>query len=254
MKNDNRKNILLRYSIVIFIIVVTATAVLVKLVNTTIVDARNWDKKAAEELSKTTVIQPERGNILAADGSVLAANLRFYTVRLDFRSEQFNIKRYINAIDSIADSMALAFPRRNSDQWKDYLLKPLTVKDKKKRDRFVSGGHEYNLRRAPATEEIPFLRPAQPQPQRNDRRRLYAPRQSLRIDGAPLDRRSGGGLEPSGSWNLGTRDGSRHVAFRQTGAGASRSDDAQHGAVDRHSSRAGLRYYDDHRRQRSGYR
>ena len=135
MKNDNRKNILLRYSIVIFIIVVTATAVLVKLVNTTIVDARNWDKKAAEELSKTTVIQPERGNILAADGSVLAANLRFYTVRLDFRSEQFNIKRYINAIDSIADSMALAFPRRNSDQWKDYLLKPLTVKDKKKRDR-----------------------------------------------------------------------------------------------------------------------
>ena len=74
MKNDNRKNILLRYSIVIFIIVVTATAVLVKLVNTTIVDARNWDKKAAEELSTDRFWPPICGSTPSVSTSAASSS------------------------------------------------------------------------------------------------------------------------------------------------------------------------------------
>lgn len=135
MKKDNRTNILFRYAIIVLVIFGVSAKIVAKLIDTTVVSADEWNKKAMEELSRTYTITPERGNILAADGSILAANLRFYTVRLDFRSERFDTRRYINAMDTIADSMARYFPRRTRDQWKTYLLKPMTIKERNKRPR-----------------------------------------------------------------------------------------------------------------------
>ncbi|MDE6428750.1 MAG: hypothetical protein K2K59_07330, partial [Muribaculaceae bacterium] len=44
-----------------------------------VVDAPHWNRLAQKELSRSSkVIQPERGDILAADGSVLATTMQFY--------------------------------------------------------------------------------------------------------------------------------------------------------------------------------
>jgi len=134
MRKDNRTNFLFRYGIIVFFMLVASGMIVAKLVDTTVLSADEWNRKAMKELSRTSVIPPERGNILAADGSILAANLRFYTVRLDFRSEKFQDTTYIKSIDAIADSMARYFPRRNRDDWKSYLLKPMTL-DRDKRPR-----------------------------------------------------------------------------------------------------------------------
>jgi len=127
MRKSNRSNLMFRHGIIVLIIFAFSARIVAKLIDTTVVSAEEWNKKAMEELSRTTTIPPERGNILAADGSILAANLRFYTIRLDFRSERFDAKRFINAMDTIADSLARIFPRRDRDRWKAYLLKPMTL-------------------------------------------------------------------------------------------------------------------------------
>ncbi|MDE6328383.1 MAG: hypothetical protein K2L91_07640, partial [Duncaniella sp.] len=81
-KNDNRSNILFRYAIIVFWILVLSTAIIVKLSETTVVNADKWNEKANKILLQTSEIIPPRGNILAADGSVLATNLNFYTARM----------------------------------------------------------------------------------------------------------------------------------------------------------------------------
>ena len=129
MKKDNRKHILFRYGLIILFILGFSVAIVAKLIDTTVLSAEEWNEKAMKELSRVEVILPERGNILADDGSILATNLRFYTVRMDFRSERFMEKRYRAAIDSIADSLALHFPVRSSKEWKKHLLAPLEKAD-----------------------------------------------------------------------------------------------------------------------------
>lgn len=125
MKQDNRSHILIRYGIVIILILLLSGKIVVKLCNTTIVDADNWNRKANELLSQTKEIIPGRGNILASDGSVLATNLNFYTARIDYRAEKFNEKLFRDTIDHLAARMAEHFPVRNAEEWKKHLLKPL---------------------------------------------------------------------------------------------------------------------------------
>ncbi|MDE5744051.1 MAG: transpeptidase family protein [Paramuribaculum sp.] len=133
-KKSNKKHILYRYGVITAIIFFVATGVIYKLVDTTVISAGEWNKKANEELSRNDTIMPVRGNILASDGSVLAANLRYYTVRIDFRCERFMEEKYRSVLDTIADSMACYFPVRTAAQWKKHLAAPL-VKPKAERPR-----------------------------------------------------------------------------------------------------------------------
>ncbi len=129
-----KKHILYRYGLITALILFVATGVIYKLVDTTVISAGEWNAKANKELSRNDTILPDRGNILAADGSILAANLRYYTVRIDFRCERFMEEKYRNALDTIADSMAFYFPMRTAAQWKKHLSAPL-VKPKAERPR-----------------------------------------------------------------------------------------------------------------------
>ncbi|MDE6359305.1 MAG: transpeptidase family protein [Duncaniella sp.] len=124
-KNDNRSNILFRYAIIVFWILVLSTAIIVKLSETTGVNADKWNEKANKILLQTSEIIPPRGNILAADGSVLATNLNFYTARMDYRAEKFNAAHLREDIDELAKQLAANFPTRNERQWKRHLLAPL---------------------------------------------------------------------------------------------------------------------------------
>jgi len=134
VKKDNRSNILFRYGFVIVAILILSACIVVKLCNTTIVDADKWNESANRLLQQTKIIIPNRGNILAADGSVLATNLNFYTARIDYRAEKFNEKLFRDTIDELAADMAEHFPMRNAEGWKKHLMKPLE-KSKEKRPR-----------------------------------------------------------------------------------------------------------------------
>lgn len=130
----NREHILWRYFIISFFIVLFAASIAVKLFSTTVIHADKWNAKAAKEVSKVIPIKPERGEILADDGNVLATNLRYYTLRLDYRSERFKDGRLLLSVDSLADSLARYFPHRDKDGWKKHLTKPLD-KEQAKRPR-----------------------------------------------------------------------------------------------------------------------
>ncbi len=128
MKRDNHKHILFRYGIITGCIMLFTIWIVIHLVDTTVVHAKKWNELASQELDRTISINPERGDILACDGSVLATNLRYYTIRIDSRCEQFREKEYLNAIDNLGlpDSMAKYFPRRKRKEWEEVLRKAIS--------------------------------------------------------------------------------------------------------------------------------
>ncbi|WP_305306879.1 hypothetical protein, partial [Paramuribaculum intestinale] len=92
-----------RYALIVAAMLACAAGIVWHVVDNTVVSADAWNEKAHRELSRCDTIAPERGNILAADGSILATNLRYYTVRIDYRSERFMEHRLRQQIDTIAD-------------------------------------------------------------------------------------------------------------------------------------------------------
>lgn len=134
MKKENRRNILIRYGLIVFIILVLSLRIVYKLVDNTILSAEHWNDLAEKTLSKIDTIPPVRGDILAADGSVLATNIRVYTAFIDFRVPRFDEKTYRKSVPALADSLAAHFTSRNKKQWEQYLLNPLK-KEKGKRSR-----------------------------------------------------------------------------------------------------------------------
>ena len=75
-KKNNKTHILFRYGIITIMFVAFGVALLVKLFQTTVVDAKEWNARAKAELSRIDTIAPERGNILADNGNILACTLR----------------------------------------------------------------------------------------------------------------------------------------------------------------------------------
>ncbi|MCH5229250.1 MAG: transpeptidase family protein [Muribaculaceae bacterium] len=108
-----RQTVNLRYAIVTLLFVAFGVALSVKLFHTTVVEAPAWNERARKDLSKTSVIPPERGNLLASNGNILACNLKVYDIKLDLRHNKVMGQNPLPwaKIDSLADSLDYYYPR-----------------------------------------------------------------------------------------------------------------------------------------------
>lgn len=126
MKQNNKTHILFRYGIITLAFLIFSLGIVYKLVDITVVSASKWNDRARKELSKTSVIPPERGNILASNGNILSCNLKVYDIKLDLRHNKVLKQNPIpwTKIDSLADSLDYYFPRkRNLTQHPDTFQK-----------------------------------------------------------------------------------------------------------------------------------
>ncbi|MDE6266756.1 MAG: transpeptidase family protein [Muribaculaceae bacterium] len=136
-KGKNNRTILTRYLLVSFLIIAFAGTITVFLFRNTVLDAPHWNSRAQEELMKTRPVFPERGDILAADGSTLASNKTIVSVWLDYRSPGFASDTLRKYLDPLTDSMAMVFPHRSKSDWARLLTEQLDVPQKKDRKRVL---------------------------------------------------------------------------------------------------------------------
>lgn len=112
-KQNNKSHILFRYGFLTICFVLFGVILLVKLFNTTVIEAREWNDRARAELSRIDTIAPERGNILASNGNILACNLKVYDIKLDLRHDKILALKVVpwSEIDQLADSLDKYYPR-----------------------------------------------------------------------------------------------------------------------------------------------
>ncbi|MDE5675320.1 MAG: transpeptidase family protein [Muribaculaceae bacterium] len=163
----NKNHILFRYGLITVAFMIFSIAVVVKLFDTTVIEAPQWNERARKELSKTTVIPPERGNILASNGNILACNLKVYDIKLDLRHNKIPKDIIWAKIDSLADSLDYHYPRvrnltQHPDTFKKYTwhrrLKKELDKDPNKRTRALRIAQKKTLEDFERIRNFPFLR------------------------------------------------------------------------------------------------
>lgn len=96
-----RRVILTRITLIYFILLVFAIVVIVKMVSVQKIKNDRWEKIQQNLSENTIIVNPDRGNICADDGSVLATSVPGYFVRIDLASE--GVRKVFNTeSDSLA--------------------------------------------------------------------------------------------------------------------------------------------------------
>lgn len=151
-------------------LIVLAICIVGRLVNTTIIHAEEWNATADSILNQLKPIPPERGNILADNGNILACNLTAYDICLDMRHQkikELGKKLPWASIDSLADSLDVYYPLRGNlenipapdspDSW-HYKLKSEFGKEAGKRPRALKIAKKKSLDDFNRIKSFPFFK------------------------------------------------------------------------------------------------
>jgi cell division protein FtsI (penicillin-binding protein 3) len=102
---DIRKNIVLRFGVVYVIICLSFLLVIYKIIVIQTVERHNWLALAAKNVKADIVVKPNRGNIYACDGRLMASSIPTYYIYMDTRVpalREKDGKLFKSNVDSLA--------------------------------------------------------------------------------------------------------------------------------------------------------
>lgn len=118
---DKRKNIVLRFGIVYTIISLSFFAVLYKIVVIQTVERSKWLEKAEQNKKTNIKVRPNRGNIYACDGRLMASSIPTYNIYMDMRVPALHEKEgklFKDNVDSLALCLSGFFRDKTPTQYK----------------------------------------------------------------------------------------------------------------------------------------
>lgn len=115
-----RAIIVSRLGIIYFVGLIFGIVVIAKIVSVQNIKKDKWETIAANLKNNTVVIEANRGNILADDGSVLATSIPAYFVRIDLAAEGVK-KVYEKESDSLAYMLSAFFKDKTKSEYKKRL-------------------------------------------------------------------------------------------------------------------------------------
>ncbi|MDI3526190.1 MAG: hypothetical protein PWR03_373 [Tenuifilum sp.] len=113
IKND----ILIRIAIVYFVLLLVGVAIIVKILTIQVVEGGELREKAKKITYRDIIVEANRGDILAADGRVLATSIPYYELRMDLRAAGLTDSIFKANIDSLAICLSKFFGDRS---WYSY--------------------------------------------------------------------------------------------------------------------------------------
>lgn len=123
---DKRSNIVLRFGIVYSIICLSFVFVLYRIVKIQFVEKKHWMELAAKSVKTDIVVKPNRGNIYACDGRLMASSIPTYYVYMDLSVEALHEKNGVlfkNNIDSLSIYLSSFFRDKAPYDYKTSLTK-----------------------------------------------------------------------------------------------------------------------------------
>ncbi len=102
-----KNEILYRVYFLLFGIVIPASIVLIyQTVYISYAEGAKWRKKGEALYIESRPVEPERGNIMAADGSLLATSIPYFDIYMDPNSTGMTEEDFMNNLDSLAHCIA----------------------------------------------------------------------------------------------------------------------------------------------------
>ena len=169
-KESNKRRIFIRYGVITGAFVVMAMGIVWNMFRTTVVEAPAWNARAEKQLSRIDTIAPERGSILAANGNILACNVKVCDIKIDMRHNKIKAmpkSKLIAKLDSLADTLDRCYPRfdpqkadaatRKAKSWRVRLHEEIE-KDPDKRTRSLTIARNRPLEEFDSARKLVFIR------------------------------------------------------------------------------------------------
>ncbi|MFZ4726340.1 MAG: hypothetical protein ACOYMD_12965, partial [Paludibacter sp.] len=121
---DKRQDIVGRFGIVYIFICLAFIWVIYKMVIIQFVERDNWMALAAKSVKTNIIVKPNRGNIYACDGRLMASSIPTYYVYMDLRVpalHEKNGKLFKDNIDSVAIYLSSFFKDKTAFEYKSAL-------------------------------------------------------------------------------------------------------------------------------------
>lgn len=118
-KNDILRNVYIVY----FIVVLVGLSIIGKAVYIQMFEGEMWREKGKVMNLKVEKIEANRGNIMASDGSLLAASVPLFNLRIDAGNTHYNDEFFYENVDSLAYKLADLFRDKTRDQYEQMLRK-----------------------------------------------------------------------------------------------------------------------------------
>ncbi len=150
----NQKNDILRnVYIVYFAVVLLGIAIIGKAAYIQFVEGDMWKEKGKIMNLKVEKIEATRGNILAADGSLLAASVPIFNLRIDAGNTHYNDEYFYDNVDSLAYGLSRIFHDRSKNEYKKVL-----VKGRKTNNRYLLLKRDITYEQLKAVRKLPIFR------------------------------------------------------------------------------------------------
>lgn len=121
--SSERNEILRNVYIVYFGVVLLGLAVIGRAVYIQMIEGEMWREKGKVMNLRVEKIEANRGNILASDGSLLAASVPLFNLRIDAGNTHYNDEFFYENVDSLAWHLANLFRDRSKTEYKQTLVK-----------------------------------------------------------------------------------------------------------------------------------
>ncbi|MDR3119298.1 MAG: transpeptidase family protein [Mediterranea sp.] len=113
-----------RYFFVILLLGMVGIAIVVKAGIIMFGERQYWQDVAVRFVKENIIIKPSRGNILSADGSMMASSLPEYRIYMDFKAGGTGKDTLLmNHLNEISAGLHNIFPDKSTAQFKAHLLK-----------------------------------------------------------------------------------------------------------------------------------
>ena len=118
-----QKNIMLRYTFIVLVMALVAIAIIVKAAFVMFAERQYWKEVADRFVKENVIVHPTRGNIISADGKLMASSLPEYKIYMDFKAG--GVKKdtmLMNHLTEICEGLHAIFPDKSVQEFRRHLL------------------------------------------------------------------------------------------------------------------------------------
>lgn len=113
-----------RYFFVILLLGLVGVAIVVKAGITMFAERQYWMDVADRFIKENVTVKPNRGNIISADGKLMASSLPEYRIYMDFKAGgEEKDSMLVNHMDEICEGLHRIFPDKSAAEFKAHLKK-----------------------------------------------------------------------------------------------------------------------------------
>jgi len=142
-----------RFSVIWVIFIIIGLLIVVKMLYLQNFEREKWMAKAKTNAIKNMEIEPNRGDICAADGRVLVSSVPYYSLFIDFEANGLLKHVFNSKVDSLSLCLSKLFKDRSSSQYRAILKK-----EKQKGNRYFLLKRNVSYAQLKKVEEFPIFR------------------------------------------------------------------------------------------------